>query len=209
MIPLAGSPAPLPDNVLYWIGPIETEITDGSTTVPVIKAHYVLIENPTTGANPSQEGWYETDSSSSTGYKPTMDITVEDGKDYYLRVTEEIMPETVSVVQYNKEEFAWDGDMWHSFGKANFGSLAFVNSVEASYQPAGTVSVTEAPDTTTTVTPFGSGGTTPFFTMDGENAIFNPGTAATAGEAINVVTASGARSATFTGTSVTIESTAQ
>ena len=209
MVPLAGSPAPLPDNVLYWLGVTESVITDGSTVSPIIKAHYILVEYPQAEANPSEEGWYEIDSTTITGYKLTTDTTVVEGKEYYARTTEEITPETVSVVQYNKEEFVWDGDKWQSLGKANFGALAFVSSVEASYQPAGTISVVEAPDTTVSVTPFGSAGTAPYFTVRGENAVFNPGTVASAGEAVNVVTASGARTATFTGTSATIESTAQ
>ncbi len=209
LIPLAGSPSPDPiEGTMYWIGITETPLTDGSTTRPIIIATYGKV-TPEVGDNPSEEGWYEKDSESITGYKPTTDTTVVEGKDYYTRVAEQVFQDLGGVAEYNNEEFIYNGYRWQSLGDANLGLLAHADFVSASYQPEGTVDITEAADTTVSVTPFGSAGTLPFFTMSGENAIFNPGTAATAGEAINVVTASGARTATFSGTSATIESTAQ
>lgn len=113
------------------------------------------------------------------------------------------------MAQYNGEEFVYNGTTWQSIGKNNFGDLAFANSVTASYTPAGTISVSEAADTTESITPFGSANTPGSWAYDSTSgkATYTKGTAATAGTAVSVVTASGARTATFTGTAATITST--
>ena len=113
-----------------------------------------------------------------------------------------------AVASYDGLEFVFNGTQWQAFGHANFGDLAFKSSAEGSYTPAGTVSVTEAADTTTTVAPFGSAGSLPdaYFTVSGETATFNwsAGSLPSAGSDVTVVTASGARTASFSGTAATI-----
>lgn len=108
------------------------------------------------------------------------------------------------MAQYDGEEFVYNGTKWQSIGKNNFGDLAFKSSASGSYTPAGSVAITEAADTTTSVTPFGAAGTLPSWTVSGETATFNAGTLASAGTAVNVVTASGTRTAAFTGTEATV-----
>ncbi len=115
-----------------------------------------------------------------------------------------------AMVSYDGLEFVYNGATWQAMGHANFGALAFADTASASYTPAGTVSVTpsQANDTTTSVTPFGSAGTVPSWSVSGEVATFNAGTAATAGTAVDVVTASGAvtiTSASFSGTAASIQ----
>lgn len=117
-------------------------------------------------------------------------------------------PSVGAIVSYESEEFVWNGSSWQAFGSANYGALAYKSSASATYTPAGTISVSEAADTTASVTPFGSAGTLPeaYFTVSGETATFNwsAGTLPSAGTAVSVVTASGARTATFSGTQATI-----
>ena len=112
------------------------------------------------------------------------------------------------MASYNGSEFVWNGTAWQELGKNNFGALAFKSSASGSYTPAGTVNVTQASDTTDTVTPFGSAGSLPesYFTVSGETATYNfsAGTLPTAGTDVTVVTASGAVSAAFAGTAATI-----
>ena len=113
------------------------------------------------------------------------------------------------MASYGGSEFVWNGSAWQELGKNNFGALAFKSSASATYTPAGTVSVTEGSDTTTTVAPFGSAGTLPdaYFTVSGETATFNwsAGTLPAAGSDVTVVTASGTvTAASFTGTEATI-----
>jgi len=112
------------------------------------------------------------------------------------------------MASYSGSEFVWNGSAWQELGKNNFGALAFKSSASGSYTPAGTVEITEAADTTESVTPFGTAGTLPnaYFSVSGETATFNfsAGTLPTAGTAVDVVTASGARTAAFTGTAATI-----
>ena len=121
---------------------------------------------------------------------------------------ETVTPNIGGLVSYSGSEFVWNGSAWQELGKNNFGALAFKSSASGSYTPAGTITVTEAADTTTSVTPIATVGTLPdaYFTVSGETATFNfsAGTLPTAGTAINVVTASGARTATFTGTGATV-----
>lgn len=109
-----------------------------------------------------------------------------------------------AVAQYNETEFAWDGTEWQLLGHGNLGALAFKNSASGSYTPVGTVNVTEGDDTTTTVNSITAVGTLPAFTVSGETLIFDAGTLPTKGADTTVVTASGTRTAAFTGTAATI-----
>ncbi len=121
---------------------------------------------------------------------------------------ETVTPNVGAVVSYENEEFVWNGTAWQAFGSANFGALAYKSSAEGDYTPAGPVSVTQAADTTASVTPFGAAGSLPdaYFTVSGETATFNfdAGALASAGTAVDVVTAAGAVSAAFSGTAATI-----
>ena len=112
------------------------------------------------------------------------------------------------MASYGGSEFVWNGSAWQEFGKNNFGALAFKSSASGDYTPAGSVTVTEAADTTTSVTPFGTAGSLPDATwsVSGETATFafDAGALPTAGTAVDVVTQSGARTATFSGTAATI-----
>lgn len=122
---------------------------------------------------------------------------------------EDVTVEEGAVTSYNELEFVFNGTKWQAFGHANFGALAFKSSASGDYTPAGDVTVTpsKAADTTTSVTPFGTANVPSSFTVSGETLTITPGTAATAGTAVDVVTASGAvtiDSATFSGTAATI-----
>ena len=112
------------------------------------------------------------------------------------------------MASYSGSEFVWNGSAWQEMGKNNFGALAFKSSASGDYTPAGTVNVTQAADTTASVTPFGAAGTLPdaYFTVSGETATFNwsAGTLPEAGTAVDVVTAAGAVTAAFVGTQATI-----
>lgn len=108
------------------------------------------------------------------------------------------------VAQYDETEFAWDGAEWQLIGQGNLGALAYKNSASGSYTPAGTVSVTEGADTTTTVNSITAVGTLPSMTVSGETLVFDPGTLPTKGDNTTVVTASGTRTAAFTGTAATV-----
>lgn len=123
--------------------------------------------------------------------------------------SESVTAKLGGMASYGGSEFVWNGSAWQELGKNNFGALAFKSSASATYTPAGTVSVTEGSDTTTTVAPFGSAGTLPdaYFTVSGETATFNwsAGTLPAAGSDVTVVTASGTvTAASFTGTEATI-----
>ena len=112
------------------------------------------------------------------------------------------------MASYSGSEFVWNGSAWQELGKNNFGALAFKSSASGSYTPAGQVDVTQAEDTTASVTPFGSAGSLPAatWTVSGETATFafDAGVLPSAGTAVDVVTAAGAVSATFSGTAATI-----
>lgn len=109
---------------------------------------------------------------------------------------------------YDGLDFVWNGSAWQELGRSNFGSLAFKSSASGSYTPSGQVNVTQAADTTASVTPFGSAGTLPeaYFTTSGETATFNfsAGTLPAAGTDVTVVTAAGAVTAAFAGTESTV-----
>ena len=121
---------------------------------------------------------------------------------------ESITAKLGGMASYSGSEFVWNGTAWQELGKNNFGALAFKSSASGDYTPAGTVNVTQAADTTDTVTPFGSAGSLPeaYFTVSGETATFNfdAGALPTAGTDVTVVTAAGEVSATFSGTAATI-----
>lgn len=121
---------------------------------------------------------------------------------------EDVTARLGGVASYDGSEFVWNGTVWQEFGKSNLGALAFKSSASGSYTPAGSVTVTEAADTKASITPFGSAGTLPeaYFTVSGETATmhFTPGTLPSGGTAVDVVTASGARTASFSGTPATI-----
>lgn len=108
------------------------------------------------------------------------------------------------MASYSGSEFVWNGSAWQEMGKNNFGALAFKSSASGTYTPAGDVNVTQGNDTTASVTPFGTAGEAPYFTVDGEVATFHAGTMAAAGTPVDVVTAAGAVTATFAGTQATI-----
>lgn len=87
--------------------------------------------------------------------------------------------------------------------KPELGDLALKDSASATYTPAGTISVTDGEDTTTTVASVTSAGTLPSFSVSEETLVFSAGALATT-ENKTVVTASGARTASFSGTEATI-----
>lgn len=121
---------------------------------------------------------------------------------------ESVTADLGGLASYGGSEFVWNGSAWQEMGKNNFGALAFKSSASGSYTPAGTVNVSQAADTTESVTPFGAAGTLPeaYFTVSGETATFNfsAGTLPSAGTAVDVVTAAGAVTAAFSGTAATI-----
>ena len=122
--------------------------------------------------------------------------------------SESVTAKLGGMASYNGSEFVWNGTAWQEMGKNNFGALAFKSSASGTYTPAGSVNVNQAADTTSSVTPFGTAGTLPeaYFTVSGETATFNfdAGALATAGTPVDVVTAAGAVTATFSGTEATI-----
>lgn len=111
-----------------------------------------------------------------------------------------------AVAQYNAEEYAFDGTIWQKLGEGNLGSLAYKNSASGSYTPAGSVSISEAADSTDTVNGIASVGTLPSFSYDSSTQAltFNAGSLPTQSAAKTFVTASGTRTASFSGTPDTI-----
>ena len=192
-------------SALYWIGVTTTVLTDGATTNPITVnnlsvtaanggvAQYFTtrydIKIPTT-SNPKTEGLYEYNISTEQ-YVATDDETVTEGKVYYVKIDSGI-------------EYVWNGSAWQELGHGNWGSLAFKNSASTTYTPAGSISVTEGADTTTTVNSITNVGTLPSFSVSGETLIFSAGTLPTKSSDTTVVTASGARTAAFSGTEATI-----
>ena len=117
---------------------------------------------------------------------------------------EQVTAKAGGVAQYDGTEFAFDGTAWQLLGEGNLGALAYKNSAEATYTPAGSVTVSEAADTTTTVNSITAVGTLPAFSVSGETLTYTAGTLPTKGSDTTVVTASGARTASFSGTAATI-----
>ena len=118
--------------------------------------------------------------------------------------SESVTAKIGGMASYDGLEFVWNGSAWQAMGHANFGDLAFKSSASASYTPAGSVSVSEAADSKTTVNSITAVGSLPTFTTSGETLVYTPGTLPTKGSDTSVVTASGARTATFSGTAATI-----
>jgi hypothetical protein len=118
--------------------------------------------------------------------------------------SESVTAKVGGMAQYSGEEFIWNGTAWQSVGKNNFGALAFKSEASDTYTPAGSVSITDGADTTTTVNSITDVGTLPEFTVSGETLTFSAGTLPTKGEDTTVVTASGARTASFSGSEATI-----
>lgn len=108
------------------------------------------------------------------------------------------------MASYNGSEFVWNGTAWQEMGKNNFGALAFKSSATGAFTPSGSVSISKGADTTGSVTPVGTEGEVPYFTVSGEHATFNAGSVTTAGTAVTVITARGTDTATFTGTEGTV-----
>lgn len=111
-----------------------------------------------------------------------------------------------AVAQYDTKEYAFDGTNWQKLGEGNLGALAYKNDASASYTPAGTVTVSEAADTTDTITGVTNVGSLPSFSYNRANEAltFSAGTLPTADTQKTFVTASGARTASFSGTAATI-----
>ena len=137
---------------------------------------------------------------------------LSDGDTTHTTITvngETVTPEVGGVAQYTNAsghaiEYVWNGTAWQELGEGNLGALAFKNSASATYTPAGTVSVTEGEDTTTTVNSITAVGTLPEFSYSNEVLTFSAGTLPTKGSDTTVVTASGTRTASFSGTEATI-----
>lgn len=117
---------------------------------------------------------------------------------------EQVTAEVGGMAQYDAVEFVWNGSAWQEMGHGNFGALAFKSTATGSFTPAGTISVSQAADTTTTVNSITAVGALPSFTASGETLAFNAGTLPTKGADTTVVTASGGVSATFGGTEGTV-----
>ena len=115
---------------------------------------------------------------------------------------ESVIASAGDIASYNGTEFAWNGSAWQMFGPGNLGTLAYQNSASGNFTPAGTVAVTEGADTTTTVNSITDVGSLPSFSYDSatEALTFSAGSLPTKGADTTVVTASGARTATFSGT---------
>lgn len=87
--------------------------------------------------------------------------------------------------------------------KPTLGDLAGKNSASGSITPSGSISVSQGTDATETLTTITAVGTLPSFSVDEEVLIFNAGALPTT-ENKTFVTASGTRTATFTGTEDTV-----
>ena len=117
---------------------------------------------------------------------------------------DDVTVEVGAVASYDGLEFVFNGTQWQAFGHANFGDLAFKSSAEGSYTPAGSVSITAGTDSTDSVVGVSANGTTPYFTVSGETATFNPGAMPTLDSSKTFVTSRGSDSASFSGTAATI-----
>lgn len=117
---------------------------------------------------------------------------------------ESVTADVGGMAQYDGVEYVWSGSAWQEMGHGNFGALAFKSNATGSFTPAGSVEVTKAADSTTTVNSITAVGTLPKFTQSGETLVFHAGTLPTQGAAQTVVTASGSVSAAFSGTAGTV-----
>lgn len=115
------------------------------------------------------------------------------------------------IAAYNNKEFIWNGSAWQEFGTDldDLGALAWEDTAEGTFTPAGTVSkpnVTVTPSKTNVpnVTNVGS---MPTFTVSGETLIIGAGAAPTLGTPIEVMDGASAEldaAPTFTGTAGTV-----
>ena len=87
--------------------------------------------------------------------------------------------------------------------KPDLGDLALKDDASATYTPAGSVTVSQGTDTTTSVGSVTDVGTLPTLVVDGTKLKFSAGALPTA-SSVSVVTASGTRSASFSGTEATV-----
>lgn len=126
-----------------------------------------------------------------------------------------VTAKTGDIVQYDKNEFVFNGTAWQEFGMdiSLLGALAYKNKASGSYTPAGsvsapTISVTPTKETVNSITDIG---TLPELTMTVENENltigFSQGTLPTKGANQTVVSGVSVTAAqpTFTGTADTIE----
>ena len=125
-----------------YLGVTTTTLVDGVTTSPVvvIPGKYVEV-TPQSGDNPKSKGWYEYDAQDEE-YVLTNDETVTEGKKYY---TTSITAVTGNIVTVGSTapaaEFIYNGTTWQEFGDLSaLGDLAYVDTAEGSYTPAGSVS---------------------------------------------------------------------
>lgn len=88
--------------------------------------------------------------------------------------------------------------------EVGLGDLADKDEAEGTYTPEGSVSVAQGTDSTTSVGSMTGVGILPSLSVEGTKLTFNAG-ALPSKENVTVVTASGERSATFSGTQATIE----
>ena len=117
-----------------------------------------------------------------------------------------VTAEVGGIASYNGTEFAWNGSAWQVLGPGNLGTLAYKNSASGNFTPEGTVVITEGSDTTTTVNSITDVGALPSFSYNSatEALTFSAGSLPTKGADTTVVTASGTRTAAFTGTQGTV-----
>ena len=120
--------------------------------------------------------------------------------------SEQVTANVGGIAAYNGTEFAWNGSAWQVLGPGNLGTLAYQNSASGSFTPAGSVSVDNGTDTTATVNSITAVGSLPSFSYDSVNEAltFSAGTLPTKGADQTVVTASGTRTASFSGTADTV-----
>lgn len=119
-----------------YLGVTTTALTDGATTNPVVITGRYDEVTPVGTENPQEEGWFEYDSSTQT-YSLTTDTTVQQGKTYY---TNKVTARKGNIVNYGSKEFIFNGTAWAEFGDlSGLGDLAFEDTAEGSYTPAGTM----------------------------------------------------------------------
>lgn len=136
--------------------------------------------------------------------------------------TESVTAKKGNIVNYGAKEFIFNGTAWQEFGDLSaLGELAYENSVQASYTPAGTnskpdITVTPTTGTVNSITDVGTlpSATMPTYTVENEvltitAGTFNAGTLPTKGEDFSVMTGATAAldaAPEFTGTQATITS---
>lgn len=123
---------------------------------------------------------------------------------------EQVTAKTGNIVNYGSKEFIWNGSAWQEFGDLSaLGELAYEDSAEGSYTPAGTISGTAVSysPTSATVNSITAVGTLPSLSVTGEVLSLDAGTLPTKGEDTSVLTALGSATVTdptFSGTPATI-----